>query len=931
MPDLYRRADSADRGRHLVANCDLERGRLVLAERPIVALPSLDNQRYHALCHCCLAFVGGPHATLKRRIGERNVPDIPCRGNCGHSYCSKECERDAWQAHHFCLCTGQCDSDQDALVRFKTFCVETNEILLLVAEWWVAQHTIKSRDPQRHLLYTDFQMNPWWSVLTEEMLKSRPGSFVEASQLQQTLEKTCTDAANLLNQVFEDTNIPAITALDVAVRVGACEQNAMGIRQRSPLCRDIFNILLSKEADAETLRALLQCLDEAGFIGNQDDKEDDNEDDHGDESDDAEKKAKDNIEATSASGEEQEGEAHEADGDWDYSGEEIANFISNLRIDEDGSVRDLAVPLSGSDLFGIGDDLDLLFPPLDGTAMYSITCKMNHSCDPNIMVVYRRLPGWGRHFPLTAFCVAIRDIQEDEELTISYIDANEPFEQRTKALSSYGFSCHCSRCAKDAAEKMNGRGDQVQTESPSEENGTIEDLFDSESNDSDSDRSGTSDPGEGEDGYRKLQRVQERLDSTANHSRFGHLPQKVLGPVSSFVVRTAKYISDDVDAKGTEFSGLLVQCVAALEQRDYCLAKIVGDDLESSITSLMKEAGRFSDQSERLLYWVAALTSAIGLSHDYNFMEAQKPLDKAYTLGLNSKTSGYMELLGYVEKFSSQMSRGPFLPAIMVNQEDETEEDIMEQLAFATTIRFPVQRSHLELTPSGLASILSKGEPVAFHKLFSHWRAMERWRNLEYLVDLGGYREVPVEVGSMQDGMEESFMTFRTFAESFLFPSIHKGVWSLDDCSRNSKVAYIAQHPLQGQISALYDDVSPLDFFENPPTETMMWVGTGGTRTPLHFDTYDNLFVQVVGFKYIRLFRPDQSPKLYATAGGSFAKQGNMSEVDCEREDFGKHPLVVDAVFTEMILGPGDSVFIPAHTWHYVRSFTTSISINFWI
>lgn len=55
-----------------------------------------------------------------------------------------------------------------------------------------------------------------------------------------------------------------------------------------------------------------------------------------------------------------------------------------------------------------------------------------------------------------------------------------------------------------------------------------------------------------------------------------------------------------------------------------------------------------------------------------------------------------------------------------------------------------------------------------------------------------------------------------------------------------------------------------------------------------------------------------------------------MSALDCEREDLELHPLSAHAVYQDVILREGDALFIPAGTWHYVRSLSTSISVNYW-
>ena len=43
-----------------------------------------------------------------------------------------------------------------------------------------------------------------------------------------------------------------------------------------------------------------------------------------------------------------------------------------------------------------------------------------------------------------------------------------------------------------------------------------------------------------------------------------------------------------------------------------------------------------------------------------------------------------------------------------------------------------------------------------------------------------------------------------------------------------------------------------------------------------------------------------------------------------------EHADAAAAVFVECILAPGDMLYIPKSMWHYVRSLTTSVSVNFW-
>jgi ribosomal protein L16 Arg81 hydroxylase len=57
--------------------------------------------------------------------------------------------------------------------------------------------------------------------------------------------------------------------------------------------------------------------------------------------------------------------------------------------------------------------------------------------------------------------------------------------------------------------------------------------------------------------------------------------------------------------------------------------------------------------------------------------------------------------------------------------------------------------------------------------------------------------------------------------------------------------------------------------------------------------------------------------------------QGNISRVDVESPDLEKYPEFAKATPMDVVLGPGDFIYIPSRTWHYVRSLTASCSLNF--
>lgn len=241
--------------------------------------------------------------------------------------------------------------------------------------------------------------------------------------------------------------------------------------------------------------------------------------------------------------------------------------------------------------------------------------------------------------------------------------------------------------------------------------------------------------------------------------------------------------------------------------------------------------------------------------------------------------------------------------------------------------------------------------PVILMGVTRSWHAHARWRDLQSFSDAYGHRTVPVELGQHLSGTwKETPMLLRDFVTEYMAPSVARwggrtcscgaadvaAVVACDVCGGvrvpSTAVAYVAQHGLFEQISELTDDFDVPVYAGDDVGAVNAWMGTAGTVTRLHFDSYENLLTQVFGYKYVRLYGASETPKLYPIkpSSGGVDAQGNTSAVAVERLDASAHPLALDAVYSEAILGPGDMLYIPKGCWHYVRSLTPSFSVNFW-
>jgi hypothetical protein len=107
------------------------------------------------------------------------------------------------------------------------------------------------------------------------------------------------------------------------------------------------------------------------------------------------------------------------------------------------------------------------------------------------------------------------------------------------------------------------------------------------------------------------------------------------------------------------------------------------------------------------------------------------------------------------------------------------------------------------------------------------------------------------------------------------------------------------------------------------------WIGQPHVIAHCHYDGYHNFHAQLYGTKKFTLFRPTEWPGLYPYPflHPSHAQaQVNASD----RVDVETFPLVERVQKYEVVLEPGDVLYLPPLWFHEVEALSVSISVNVW-
>jgi hypothetical protein len=210
------------------------------------------------------------------------------------------------------------------------------------------------------------------------------------------------------------------------------------------------------------------------------------------------------------------------------------------------------------------------------------------------------------------------------------------------------------------------------------------------------------------------------------------------------------------------------------------------------------------------------------------------------------------------------------------------------------------------LTPSTFAKeYLEVLKPVVFTDLMDTWPAKRLWTIERFIRDYGHIQVPVVSPNYSKPG------------KGYMKPEKHMPFSEYLQLLQGGPMGYrLFLFNLFKYAPELKDEFSIPNIMEGFIKDfPFMFFGGKGSITPLHYDIdLSHVFLnQLFGRKRVVLFSPEQTKLLYHHP---FTV---ASYIDIDHPDYDKYPALKKVVGHEVILEPGETVFIPAGFWHYIE------------
>jgi len=211
--------------------------------------------------------------------------------------------------------------------------------------------------------------------------------------------------------------------------------------------------------------------------------------------------------------------------------------------------------------------------------------------------------------------------------------------------------------------------------------------------------------------------------------------------------------------------------------------------------------------------------------------------------------------------------------------------------------------------------------PLVIGGAMKRWPALKRWTP-EYLKRKVGGAVVEYQGGrtanarfEMEKERHRRAGPFDAFIDQISQPDAGNDTYLTAFNSARNRAA----------LQVLAGDLGELDGFLTSGADGMLWIGPGGTFTPLHHDLTNNFIAQVVGRKRLLLAPPSEAGKLHNNRH-VFSEIGDLETSGLSLERF---PRLEELRLFPVELEPGDILFVPIGWWHQVRALDFSVTLTY--
>ena len=213
--------------------------------------------------------------------------------------------------------------------------------------------------------------------------------------------------------------------------------------------------------------------------------------------------------------------------------------------------------------------------------------------------------------------------------------------------------------------------------------------------------------------------------------------------------------------------------------------------------------------------------------------------------------------------------------------------------------------------------------PVIITGMMDEWPALRKW-SLDYFDEHFGDREVEVQCD--RDARVDHAELERTRyalgpADAVL--RLHRARSRLGDPNDSYMTANNSTSN-KSALPELWDDIIQIPEYlaADSPLDGFFWLGPAGTITPFHHDLTNNLMAQVFGRKRVKVV-PSWDLPLMRNSYHVYCQVDGRSMPPAPHADL-REPQVL-----ECVLSPGEILFLPVGSLHFVEALDISATVSF--